>query len=65
MGMDLGGDVMSDCWYCGNDLCWDSDFNLDEVTGDPEDVGIATFLHCPVCGAEVQYMLREDGEEDR
>ena len=49
------------CWYCGGRLCWDSDFNYDEVFGEGE--GIATNLHCMDYGAEVQYSLRDDKEE--
>lgn len=49
----------SACWYCGGELCWDSDFDLDEVTGDPDGTGIVTFLHCTVCGASVQYTLQD------
>jgi DNA-directed RNA polymerase subunit RPC12/RpoP len=48
------------CWYCGGELCWNSDFNYDEVYGEGE--GIVTFLTCMNCGAEVQYSLREEEE---
>ena len=50
------------CWYCGGRLIWDSDFNYDEVFGEGE--GIATYLHCMDCGAEVQYSKRDDEEEE-
>lgn len=49
------------CWYCGQDsLCWNSDFNYDEVFGEGE--GVVSYLTCtnPDCGAEVEYSLRED-----
>lgn len=46
------------CWYCGGQLIWNSDFNYDEVYGEGD--GIATFLTCTDCGAEVQYGLRTD-----
>ena len=45
------------CWYCGGRLCWNSDFNYDEVYGEGE--GIVSFLTCTNCGAEVQYSKRE------
>ena len=48
------------CWYCGGELCWQSDFNYDEVYGKGE--GIVTFLTCMNCGAEVQYSLKEEEE---
>lgn len=50
------------CWYCRSEIIWDSDFNYDEVHGEGD--GIVTFLHCPVCGAEIMYSLREDEEDD-
>lgn len=53
---------MSKCWYCGADLMWQSDFNYDEVYGEGE--GIVTYLICPGCGAEVEYSLREDDEDE-
>lgn len=48
------------CWYCGGELCWNSDFNYDEVYGEGE--GIVTFLTCTNCGAEVQYSLKNEEE---
>lgn len=49
------------CWYCGQDtLCWNSDFNYDEVFHEGE--GVVSFLTCGNCGAEVQYSLRTDEE---
>ena len=31
------------CWYCGHDsLCWQSDFNYDEIFGEGE--GMVSFL---------------------
>lgn len=50
------------CWYCGGALSWQSDFNYDEVHGEGE--GIATFLTCTNCGAEVEYSLKETENED-
>lgn len=50
------------CWYCGGQLCWDSDFNYDEVFGEGE--GIATYLHCTKCGATVLYSQRTDEEDE-
>ena len=52
---------MTDCWYCGGQIVWDSDYNYDEVFGEGE--GIVTMLHCPKCGAIVQFSKRDDEEE--
>ncbi len=60
-----GNDIIrSVCWYCSsiNSLCWNSDFNYDEVYGEGE--GVVTFLHCMNCKAEIQYSLRTDELED-
>ena len=51
------------CWYCGHDsLCWQSDFNYDEIFGEGE--GIVSFLTCGNGDAEIQYSLRTDNEEE-
>ena len=51
------------CWYCGhNSVYRNSDFNYDEVFGEGE--GIVSFLTCANCGAEIQYSLRTDNEEE-
>jgi DNA-directed RNA polymerase subunit RPC12/RpoP len=55
-------EVIYRCWYCGGELCWDCDYNYDEVYGEGE--GIVTMLHCMDCGAEVQYSLRDDEEDE-
>jgi hypothetical protein len=47
------------CWYCGGEICWDSDFPADEVYGEGVS-GIVTYLHCPDCGAEIEYQLLEE-----
>ena len=51
---------MTQCWYCQTEMIWDSDFNLDEVTGDESDQGIATYLHCPHCGATAEFRRSDD-----
>lgn len=48
------------CWYCGGKLIWQSDYNYDEIHGEGE--GVATYLICSECGADVQYSLRTDEE---
>lgn len=50
------------CWYCGEKMIWDSDFNYDEVYGEGE--GIVTFLHCSNCDAECRFSLRDDESEE-
>lgn len=52
---------MTSCWYCGHpNLIWDNDFDYSDVYGSGE--GLVTFLHCPSCGAEVEFSLRDDND---
>lgn len=51
------------CWYCGGQLCWEADFNYDEVYDEGE--GIVSFLHCMNCGAHVEYSYKDDAEYER
>lgn len=45
------------CYYCGEELIWMSDYDLNEVYGEGE--GMGTLLECSGCGAEVEYIKRE------
>jgi len=50
------------CWFCNEEMIWNSDFNYDEVHGEGE--GVVSFLTCRNCGAEAEFSLRADeGEE--
>ena len=51
---------MTDCWFCGGELVWDSDANYDEVFG--EGVGVVAFLHCNNCGASAWFIQQEEEE---
>lgn len=50
------------CWYCGGKLVWQNDFDYSDVYLEGE--GIVTYLTCSNCGAEVQYSLRTDEEDE-
>lgn len=52
------------CWRCGaiGSICWNSDFNYDEVFGDGD--GVVSFLHCMKCGVEIMYIDKHDEDED-
>lgn len=50
------------CWFCGEKLIWGGDHDYEDVYGDGE--GVVTNLHCSGCGAEVEYSLRTDKEEE-
>lgn len=53
---------MTNCWYCGNELIWDADFNYDEVFVEGE--GIVTYLHCPACGATCEFSLKDETDQE-
>ena len=54
------------CFYCGHELCWDSDFNASDIYAGYEDdeTAAASFYHCPHCGRtyEVVEPIREEKE---
>ena len=52
---------MTDCWFCGHEMIWQSDFNYDEVHGEGE--GIVTYLSCPNCEAMAEFSLRDDDDD--
>ena len=52
------------CLFCGGDLIWDSDENLDTVSGcEDDDEGIVTFYTCSNCGRF--YEIADPQKEDR
>ena len=46
------------CWFCGGELVWNSDFTLEEWTGEGE--GLVSVLTCCECECEVHCIKRED-----
>ena len=53
---------MSNCFHCGcENVVWDSDFDYEDFGYEGE--GIVHVLHCPQCGAEIEYRIPL-GEED-
>ena len=52
---------MTNCWFCGAEMRWNSDFNYDEVYDEGE--GIVAMLTCPNCKAEAEFSLRTDEQE--
>lgn len=53
---------MTNCWFCGTEMYWQSDYNYDEIHGEGE--GIVALLYCPNCGTDAMFSLRTDDEED-
>ena len=50
---------MTNCWFCGTEMIWQSDFNFEDYGYEGE--GIVAVLHCPNCNAMAEFM---SGEED-
>jgi hypothetical protein len=55
-------DARDVCWFCGGKLCWDADYDYRDIYWEGD--GVVAMLHCKDCGAEVQYSLREDEEQE-
>lgn len=54
---------MYECFHCGSRaVIWDSDFDFEDygLWGG----GIVHHLHCTNCGAEIDYFIRIDDEEE-
>lgn len=54
---------MYQCFHClHNTLCWDCDYNFEDFGYEGE--GIVQILHCSNCGAEVEYRISVQEEND-
>lgn len=52
-----------DCFHCGgSNVIWDNDFSFEDYGYEGE--GIMHVLHCPDCGATIEYYVPERGEQD-
>ena len=49
------------CWYCGTELIWGGDSDLD---GFSEEYDVVTNLSCPNCGAAVEVYRPNYNHED-
>lgn len=51
------------CFHCLSDsVIWDSDFSFEDCGYEGE--GIVHICHCTNYGAEIEYRIRTDGEEN-
>ena len=54
---------MFECFHCGAlAVIWDCDFSFDDVGIEGD--GIVQFCHCTNCGAEIEYRISFDAEEE-
>lgn len=44
---------MTNCWYCGENMVWQSDIDVPES-------GIVTYLNCPNCDAMAEFSKEND-----
>lgn len=53
------------CFFCGSELIWGSDFNLEEVCdlAKEGDGGVVSYYTCPTCGRT--YEVCDPPEEER
>jgi len=54
---------MYECFHCcTKGVIWDSDFNFEDFGYEGE--GVVHCCHCTNCGAEIEYRVRTDMEEE-
>ena len=54
---------MYECFHCGHrTVVWENDFMASELGYEIE--GIVHILHCANCGAEIEYYIPEEREEE-
>ena len=54
---------MYQCFHCGNQsVIWDNDFSFEDFGYEGE--GIVHCCHCTNCGAEIEYRIYLDEEND-
>lgn len=53
---------MTNCWYCGSEMIWETNFNYNEVHS--EGKGIISILTCTNknCKAKAEFSKRDDRE---
>lgn len=54
---------MYECFHCGcRSVIWDNDFDFEDFCYEGE--GIVHICHCCNCGAEIEYRVPDNNEED-
>lgn len=54
---------MYECFHCGSrSVIWDNDFSFEDFGHDGE--GIVHVCHCNNCGAEIEYYVPLDNNDD-
>lgn len=54
---------MYECFHClARQVGWDADFSFEDMGYEGE--GLVHILHCNNCGAEIEYCIRLDEEDE-
>ena len=54
---------MYECFHCGaRAVIWDADFNFEDYGLEGE--GVINHCHCENCGAEIDYYVRMDDDDE-
>ena len=54
---------MYECFHCGHrSVVWSGDFDFDDYGLEGE--GIIHVCHCSNCGADIEYYVRTDTDDD-
>ena len=54
---------MYECFHCGNmSVIWDNDFTFEDFGYEGE--GLVHICHCANCGAEIEYRVPINNEEE-
>ena len=54
---------MYECFHCGERaVVWDSDFDAEDLGY--EEKGIVHICHCANCGAQIEYVILDENEEE-
>lgn len=51
---------MTNCWFCGHEMIWNSDFSYEDYGYEGE--GTIAVLNCPNCNATAEFSVRDDEE---
>ena len=55
---------MYECFHClQRTVIWDNDFSFEDMGYEGE--GIVHICHCSHCGAEIEYIIKEDANEEQ
>lgn len=54
--------MTTSCWFCGAEMVWSSDYDTEDMGGEPG--GIVACLSCSSCGASAEFTSPLDEKLD-